>query len=382
MFEETYRAMNDRLAPPERLVQATLQAVRPKRRFSVRRAAVVALAFVLCLMITTSALAATVPEFNSWLYTIAPDIALYFRPVRMADENNGVRMEVEAIRILGRQAQIYVTVTDLEGGRLDETVDLFDSYALDVPGDSSAYCSLERYDPDSNSATFLIHYTSVKEITQDKVTFVIRKMLTQKQHSAAHIYPQDYGPFDSEAESFLPGERVRGGGISLEMMDRNDLPKENVSIDDAVVWHEFIWQTPVLMPESISVELTEGVRLTGVGYVDGMLHIQLHYDNIVVTDNNGYIELDGVLRMQPGAADPIIPDNNGRTVLDAPAAGSIPMYMSIAFWDEAGTGSYEEYIFDVPPSQVSGLRMIGRFVTCKMLVDGPWSVTFPIEETP
>ena len=58
------------------------------------------------------------------------------------------------------------------------------------------------------------------------------------------------------------------------------------------------------------------------------------------------------------------------------------MYMSIAFWDEAGTGSYEEYIFDVPPSQVSGLRMIGRFVTCKMLVDGPWSVTFPIEETP
>lgn len=350
MFEETYRAMHDRIELPERLVQATLQAVRPKPRLSVRRTAAVVLAFVLCLMITTSALAANVPEFNSWLYTIAPDIALYFRPVRMADENNGVRMEVEAIRVSGRQAQIYVTVTDLEGGRLDETIDLFDSYGLDIPGDTSAYCTLERYDPDSNSATFLIRYSSEQAISQDKITFVIRKMLTQKKHSAAHIYPQDYGPYEGDAESFLPGDRVRGAGISTGAAEESGL-----TFDNPEVWLEFCSQQPVLKPESISVELTEGVRLTGIGYVDGMLHIQLHYDNIVVTDNNGYMELES-------------------------SGGIVPGYMSISFWDEAGTGSYEDYIFDVSPDQLPGLRMIGRFVTCKMLVEGPWSVTFPVTE--
>ena len=353
MFEETYRRMNDRLAPPESLVQATLQAVRPKRSFCVRRAAAVALAFVLCLMITTSALAAAVPEFNSWLYTIAPDIALYFRPVRMADENNGVRMEVEAIRISGREAQIYVTVTDLEGGRLDDTVDLFDSYALDVLGDSSAYCSLERYDLDSDSATFLIHYTSVKEIQQDKLTFRIRHMLTQKKISVAHIYPQDYAPFNGEAESILPGNRVRGGGFSDKMMSEYGLANA-----EAWIWRDNLEQISVLKPESISVELTDGVRLTGIGYVDGMLHIQLHYDDIIVTDNHGFMELDT-------------------------ASGEmIPEYMSVAFWDEAHTGSYEDIVFDIAPDELQGVRLVGRFVTCKSLMEGPWSVTFPITEIP
>ena len=353
MFEENYRRMNDRLAPPERLVQATLQAVRPKRSFSVRRAAAVALAFVLCLMITTSALAAAVPEFNSWLYTIAPDIALYFRPVRMADENNGVRMEVEAIRISGREAQIYVTVTDLEGGRLDDTVDLFDSYGIDLPDYSTAYCQKVRYDAESNSTTFLIHYTSVKEIQQDKLTFRIRHMLTQKKNSVAHIYPQDYAPFNGEAESILPGNRVRGGGFSDKMMSEYGLANA-----EAWIWRDNLEQISVLQPENISVELTDGVRMTGIGYVDGMLHIQLHYDDIIVTDNHGFMELDT-------------------------ASGEmIPEYMSVAFWDEAHTGSYEDIVFDIAPDELQGVRLVGRFVTCKSLMEGPWSVTFPITEIP
>ena len=354
MFEDTYRRMNDRLEPSERLVQSTLYAMQPRRRFSMRRVTAVALAFALCLMVTTSALAANVPEFNSWLYKIAPDVALYFRPVSMADENNGVRMEVEAIRIAGREAQIYVTVTDLVGGRLDETIDLFDSYGLDLPGHSSAYCNLVNYDEEKDAATFLIVYSSEKLIDADKVTFSLHRMLTQKKTTSANIYLLDYKPLlDGDPETIIPGSRMRGGGYCVEAMNE-------YGFDDMEPWEMFdlVEQLPVLKPERISVELTEGVHLTGLGYVDGKLHIQIHYDDIIVSDNHGFSNLETA---------------QGERIYS---------YLSVAFWDDDHTGSYENYIYDVPPDELQGLRMLGQFVTCKTLVEGPWSVTFPLEEIP
>ena len=356
MFEETYRAMHDRVELPERLVQATLQAVRPKPRLSVRRAAAVALAFVLCVMITTSALAATVPEFNSWLYTIAPDIALYFRPVRMADENNGVRMEVEAIRILGRQAQIYVTVTDLEGGRLDETVDLFDSYDLDVPVNVEATCTLVRFDPELCAATFLIRYSAPDEINRDKLTVEIHRSLTHKTNGAVHVFPQEFGPFDADAETFLPGEKIFGSGVSFEWMEEHGLSDLPVTREQYDAWMAIARQAPVLKPGSIDVKLNKNVHLTGVGYVDGQLHIQLYFDQNVVEDSVNK--------------------------LDSPFNDGTYWYTSMRFRDKGDEGYYREYVFRIAPEDLQGTRMICRYVMAETEVSGPWSVTFPIEETP
>ena len=356
MFEETYRRMNDRLAPPERLVQATLQAVRPKRSFSVCRAAAVALAFVLCLMITTSALAATVPEFNSWLYTIAPDIALYFRPVRMADENNGVRMEVEAIRISGREAQIYVTVTDLEGGRLDDTVDLFDSYDLDVPANVEATCTLMRFDPELCSATFLIRYISPKEISREKLTFRIHRILTHKTNGTVHVYPYDYGPFDGETEAVEQGTRVFGGVTSEEYIEEHGLAYEPFTREKYDECMRLLKQEPVMQPGRINVALNENVQLTGVGYVNGMLHIQLHYNSNVVEDT--VFDLDSSVR------------------------DHVYTYSSVCFRDEEHSGYYHEYIFKIAPDELQSMRMISRYVMAETEIRGPWSVTFPIMEIP
>lgn len=40
-----------------------------------------------------------------------------------------------------------------------------------------------------------------------------------------------------------------------------------------------------------TVLLEEGVTLTGYGFVDDMLHVQLRYDDILNTDNHGYVYL-------------------------------------------------------------------------------------------
>ena len=55
----------------------------------------------------------------------------------------------------------------------------------------------------------------------------------------------------------------------------------------------------------------------------------------------------------------------------------------MAFFDEEGTGSYEDYIFpDVPADALSDYALYGEFVTSRGAVKGNWSVTVPLEKTP
>ena len=87
----------------------------------------------------------------------------------------------------------------------------------------------------------------------------------------------------------------------------------------------------------------------------GKLRIQLHYDDILNTDNHGFVTLQNS------------------------AGEQIDCVTNVAFWDEDGTGSYEEYWFDVGPDQVQGLSARGSFWTCGTAIQGHWEITFPLE---
>lgn len=99
----------------------------------------------------------------------------------------------------------------------------------------------------------------------------------------------------------------------------------------------------------------EGVTVTDVGFIGEKLHIQVHYDNILETDNHGYIYLvkDGGVEIRSKA--------------------------SVAFWDSEQRGSYEEYIFDISPSEIQHYELCGHFWTCNSVTKGNWQVTFPLE---
>ena len=76
-------------------------------------------------------------------------------------------------RAIRDTAQIYITMQDLEDTRVDETMDLFDSYAIHTPFACTGHCDLAGYDPDTRTATFLItiQQWNKQEITGDKLTF-------------------------------------------------------------------------------------------------------------------------------------------------------------------------------------------------------------------
>ena len=152
MFKEEYCRLFREISPEEALVQNTVE--RAGKRTCVRaaraqsRAAAALAAAVLCLSLAAPALANADPAYEL-LYRLSPAAAQLLRPVRKADEDNGIRLEVVSARVEGDTAEIYVTLRDLTGDRVDDTTDLFDSYSIHRPFDSSAACRSAGFDAET-----------------------------------------------------------------------------------------------------------------------------------------------------------------------------------------------------------------------------------------
>ena len=75
-------------------------------------------------------LAVNVPVIYELMYLVSPSVAQHFMPVQKSCESNGIEMEVVSAYIKDNTAQVYITLKDLEGNRVDETTDLNDSYNI------------------------------------------------------------------------------------------------------------------------------------------------------------------------------------------------------------------------------------------------------------
>lgn len=309
------------------------------KRWLHRRYTALAAAVILCMLLTVPVLAfAGVDPAYEVLYSISPAIAQTLKPVQMSCEDNGIRMEVISASVQGDHADIYISMQDLTGDRIDRTTDLFDSYHINQPFDSSATCQLVNYDAKQKATTFLISITQwdKKDIRGDKITFSVREFLSGKQ----------------TFEGLL-------SQLNLTSVTQSPDAQTNVDIrgwsqpDGARIDVESI---PVLTRQNdLLFSPVPGVQVTAMGCIGGKLHIQTHYDNILETDNHGYVYLQ----------------NADGEVIHTSA--------SISFWDEAHSGSYDEEIFDVPAEGLSRYQVYGKFWTGAKLTKGSWQVTFPLE---
>lgn len=326
------------LIDDETVRTAKIRAQKAKH-LSFRRRIALAAAVVVCLMLAVPALAAaadTEPVY-SVLYAISPVIAQKLKPVRMSCEDNGIRMEVISAYVHEDSADIYISMQDLTGDRIDGTTDLFDSYSINRSFSSSAICQLVSYDAAQKTATFLIHITQwgKKDITGDKVTFSVKEFLSHK-YEFEGILPQLDLASMPQSPATQTSRQIRG------YSSPNRLDEEAILL---------------LVPQSGGLfSPVPGVQITAAGYVDGKLHIQAYYENISETDNHGYLYLV---------------DANGTKINSS---------LSVSFWDDAHSGSYGEDIFDVPADGLTGYQVYGQFWTCDTLTKGNWQVTFPLEK--
>ncbi len=313
------------------------KAILPRYQF-----AAITLAAILFLSIGTPVLAANVPAAYEFLYLVSPEMAQFFMPVHKSDEDNGIRMEVVSAYIHGSTAEIYVTLQDLTGNRIDETTDLFDSYSINRPFDSSASCSLVGYDEGTRTATFFITITAMKDqkIIGDKITFSVREFLSHKESYSDVKLPIDLIK-DAIVKETQEVYSTGGGGQDYRAYTR----------DGAAT---------VLKPsKALSSFPIPGINVTAIGFIDQKLHVQVALGNRLNNDNHGSV----YLKNEAGEM-----QNYNSNV-----------YFTNQYGDQQDRIDYCEYVFDIPENELASYSLFGDFDTSGMNTKGYWSVTFPLE---
>lgn len=347
MFREKYKHMIEQIHPDDELLCDILKAAhnsgkKKMRTPSLRKPLIAVMAICVCIFLGVPALAATVEPVYQLMYAVSPGIAQFFMPVQKSDEDNGVKMEVVSAYIHENAADIYITMRDLTGDRIDGTTDLNDSYSINRPFSSIASCQRVGYDEKTKTATFLISITEwgKQKIAGDKITFSVKQFISDKKNYEDIRIPIDLSSVSAAKDT----KKVSLTGGSGENFEKYMEEGETTALAPSQAMDGF----PV-----------EGIDLTGIGYIDGKLHIQTAaYDNLD-QDNHGYFYLK---------------DADG---------GMIPLNYEFYFlnqFQQPGRIDYHECVFDIPRERLKNCGLYGNFVTSGRHTEGDWRVTFPLEQ--
>lgn len=299
-------------------------------RSAAARVGIVFAVLAACVLFGTSALAMGVPEVNALLYYVSPEAAQFFKPVQKSSVDQGIEVSVESAYIHGSEAEAVVNVRDLTGDRLDESIDLYDSYDIKTGFDSLGTCSQIGYDPKTKTATFLIWMKSMNDkdiIRGEKITISVQTLLCGKTETLALAIPMDW----------------------------NAIPETVQTVESE---HD---NTDLLVQGDSILDILDGFSVAGVGYVNGKLHIQLYTPRRYLYDDLAFLYL--------------LDEQGNRTEADM-------LYRGAYNVDDAEiekSADYVEYAFDVPQSELAQYKLYGDFYSYKTRIDGNWSVTFPLE---
>lgn len=303
----------------------------------IKHVAIIAAAFAVCFIVSVPALsAAGVQPAYDVLYSVFPEVAQKLKPVNLSCEDNGIKMEVVSANVHDNVADIYISLQDISGDRIDETIDLFDSYNIKPAFDSVGSCELVNYNPTTKMATFLIRISQFDnhKISGEKITFSLNNFLSGKQEYNEALSNTILKNVRKNPET-QSDVNIRGASRTESIESINNYLKADKKNDYSLV---------------------EGVKITAAGFVDEKLHIQVYYENILETDNHGVLYLTD-------------------------SKNNIVNYeYSESFWDETESGSYEEYVFDISPEvDLENYTLFGDFVVSSSLTEGDWQVTFPLK---
>lgn len=350
MFEKAYKSMNHKITAAPELIADTIDLTNGLKRKphikakpAFRKPVAVTAAIVLCLALATPVLAVNVPAIYELMYLVSPAVAQYFIPVHESCEDNGIRMDVVSTYIHDDTAQIYVTMQDLTGDRVDATADLFDSYSLHIPFDSISHCERVGFDETTRTATFLITISAMDgkgiDTKGGKATFSVREILS-------HKVSKEKIPISLDLTAIGEAETI------YTIDSRHDDMYTYVggsSVDGK-------FPDTVLIPGKSVYLLGEDMDITGIGFVNDQLHIQAATHDKLTLDTHGNFQLV---------------DANGNDVY----------YNSICFVEGMGTNNridYQEFIFDVSPEKIGSYKLFGSYYSSGMNTKGNWKVTFPL----
>lgn len=351
-----------------RIAQKAREEKTVERKISVRIVCIVAA----LLLGTMTALAAGTDNVNAMLYELWPEAARTLRPLNLSDEQAGIRLDVISAALSEDRYVVTYSLTDLEGDRIDG--EIYCSPTLEIlTQKKEGQVRLLSYDPEKHQAVYgaNFEYVASPGITvprgADPVCLSVSG-LERNVSSVIELWPLMNGRnYNAEAVP-VPAEYpavqsfVYGAGWVFNEED-NTVPD-------------------VLNPaNNLHIPLLGSIELSGIGWIDGDLHVQIHLpDNQVPAEPEGgsyhYVRYSSFVYLGDREGRNMYQDEAFNAQRARNTGGGI---VWISWWD--GNDMWEEMIFPVRQDEKEDYILEAESTYMRSgvedLLQCEWQVTFP-----
>lgn len=356
-FKKKYQEAYDRITPDKDCIQRIMEEAgagrRPVFRASVCGTAVrtVATAFaVFCVLVVISlpAAAKTFPAVYKIIEKYVPALKDYVLSTETSCTSNGITMQVEAINVEGKDADILVSFFDEAGSGNDVIkgkAEMYGSYSLQSYGAESniSGCHFLEYDEAEDKAYFKIDVSAADEFDNTKLTFRTYRLLTNCTEEKQWISLDEVVRNPATKGVILNGRSGRWNNLSDDFGTAKD--------------GSYRPTTHVLDLQKADETLAEALTVTGIGYGDGVLRVQTCRGNFAEADRH---------------MEPFLVDAEGR---------ERHCDCSVSWQEEVNEErlSFDEHWFLVEERELEEIQLYGIFYITDGCVKGDWEVTFQIE---
>lgn len=273
-------------------------------------------------------------DVKNLLWHISPDIAALLEPIESTVEHDGIKMEIVSAMQDEDMAVVYVTMQDLEGNRIDETLDIYDYFMS-----KGRSFTVERIGFDPTTKTAFVRFMSFNGSSTDNFKLKIRSFLSDKSVLEDVTFPLDLQDVKEQQTELLPDDTIRGVGGESPEGDVYVLPAGNLNIQ---------------------TQLYDRMQITNIGLHHDQLYVQTEWPA-----NNAIEHAEFYLVNQAGQ--------------------KIHATVNYSYGrDEKGTPiyayNYQEDIFDVKDIDLAEYELQAKIYTAGQYVEGDWEATFKLEE--
>lgn len=341
---------------------------KPVKKMNKKKIVITAAAAALIIAFPLSVGAQTIGRaISDWVYSsVNSQAADDIYSVYDSCTDNGIKVEVESAVNDSHHALVFFTLQDIEGkGRITEDTDLWDSYSLNIGGDSAGTVVFDSYDPETQTARFYAYETLHNDISNKNAKF----SLTHIMYGKTEIETFDTGVKLSEIAQKNP----KTGGSSIKEIYGFDY----VDLDDNEA-RKKPKKKDLLTPDVMNVSLGEGidfVHISNIGFIGGKLHIQTKWEPSY--DNHGELYLCSKDITDYTA------DDFGEHLVSTTGITSIDFATKedIERRSDGMICKHIEYIFDVKPGELDNYKLLAEFVKDGKMMKGNWNIKFKMQNT-
>ncbi|HEY5561413.1 MAG TPA: DUF4179 domain-containing protein [Clostridiaceae bacterium] len=314
-----------------------------KTRIIRKRPFAIGIAAFICVILSVSVMAVTITNFDKLLSIVSPHIAQNLQPIKLASEDNGIKMEILAAMNDDDTAIAYISMQDLTADRVDKSIDFYNYSITGMHGFTSEVIS---YDKASKTAIVRLLANGGSKLNGKKVTVKVNSFLSDK---------QSYDLFDTGIDLVK--------AISASNTKTTPLNMDIVSGGGGDLFGKLKGKGTIniLKPDKMNIALPNinFAHISNVGIIDGRLHVQTKWTGDGIDDHGTFSLIDN-------SGNRINPSN---------------IYFGT---DENGNTKYGheyvEYIFEVKETELNKYKLnADYFTTHGHYTEGKWQTTFKIE---